>query len=360
MADEEQALSISDFEKVKHAGAGAAGEVWQARVKRDLKFANAGQEVALKEYKADVLREPAQRRRIEEEYTTGSRLVHPNLVRIFHVDIAKDPPFIIMEWCQGKNLLEWRQSTPVPTEEFLLQLATEILDAIDFLHSSRRMHRDIKPANIHVDTKGRIRLLDYGIIRSLREPHITEDKGGRFVGTYRYSAPEYILRDEFSYAADLYSFGAVLYYLLHGNEVFASAKRTPDMITAKQAHHITFDTKLQGKGAIWSALFDLSKKLLEPDPALRPASALAALDFLAGVVPEDVPLRCYFACSLTGADTTRRQRAEDVASNIRRVADEHGFSVYFPGDTPTLWGPRTCPRRKSIGSTGSELLVPTS
>jgi serine/threonine protein kinase len=325
-------IIISDFEKIKSAGSGASGEVWRARAKRELKFASAGQDLALKEYKADLLSEPNQRKRIAEEYATGSRLVHPNLVRIYHVDVAASPPYMVMEWCEGKNLLEWRQTTPEPSEEFLLQFATEILDAIEFLHSSRRMHRDIKPANIHVDVKGKIRLLDYGIIRSLREPHITQDNAGRFVGTYRYSAPEYILRDEFSYQADLYSFGAVLYYLLHGKEVFPNTHRTPDIISAKQSHNIIFESRLQGKGPIWSALFELSRKLLQREPALRPASALASLDLLAAAVPDDVPLRSYFACSLTRTDDIRKNRTEEVAKTLRTAADQQGFSLYLPGE----------------------------
>jgi serine/threonine protein kinase len=135
------------------------------------------------------------------------------------------------------------------------------------------------------------------------------------------------LDDQFSYLADLYSFGAVVYYLLHGREVFTTAKRTPDMITAKQTHNIIFERKLQGKGPIWSALFELSRKLLDREPALRPPSALAALDALAQAIPDDVPLRSYFACSLTGPDEVRRQRTEDVGKTIRRVAEQQGFSL---------------------------------
>jgi serine/threonine protein kinase len=359
MVAEEVVINISDFEKIKFAGDGASGEVWRARAKRDVKFASAGQDVALKEYKADLLSEPNQRQRIAAEYATGSRLVHPNLVRIYHVDVAANPPYMVMEWCEGKNLLEWRKSTPEPSEEFLLQFTTELLDAIEFLHSSRRMHRDIKPANIHVDVKGKIRLLDYGIIRSLREPHITQDHAGRFVGTYRYSAPEYIFDDEFSYPADLYSFGAVLYYLLHGKEVFPTANRTPDIITAKQNHKIIFETRLQAKGPIWSALFELSPRLLDREPVLRPASALASLDLLAAAIPDDVPLRSYFACSLRVLMTFARAKRKRSEPPSKAALISTGSRCICQGSTPILWERQTCPPRKYTGLTASEWPVLT-
>jgi transcriptional regulator with XRE-family HTH domain len=325
-------IELEDFDKsTKAGGAGASGEVWKARPKRDLPFAATGQDVALKIYKEDILKEPDQRQRIAEEYKTGFRLAHPNLVKIFHVDIEKDPPFMIMEWCEGSTLFDWRAMIERPDEEFLLQFATEMLDALEFLHSTRRLHRDVKPTNIHIDNKGKIRLLDYGIIRSLREPAITKSDA-RFVGTYRYSAPEYILEDRYTYASDLYSFGAVLYYLLHGREIFATAKRTPDIITAKQLHNLSFDDKIQSYGPISAGLFELSKRLLTRDPSQRPPSALACLDILDAAVPSEIPLRVYFACALTRGNEESKARAERVGEIVRKSGRENDFSVYFPGE----------------------------
>jgi len=331
MAGEDKRIDLSDFEKVKLEGEGASGAVWLARVKRDLPFAKTGQEVALKVYKSDILDEPGQRKRIAEEYETGSRLVHPNLVKIYHFDIEHDPPFTIMEWCSGQNLFEWRKCNE-PDETFLLQLATQLLDALEFLHSSRRQHRDVKPTNVHVDQKGRIRLLDYGIIRSLRVSRITQDPAARFVGTYRYSAPEYIFDDQYSYAADLYSFGAVIYYMLHGREIFSNAVRTPDMIQAKKAHKIFFETRLSENGSIWAALLELAQNLLTPEVTSRVPSALASLELLGKALPDEIPLRSYFACALTRVGKESEQRTQEVTLAIREAVESNGFVMYAPGE----------------------------
>ncbi len=328
--DKQIPVTLSDFDKIERAGEGAAAEVWKARPKRTFPFAAEGEAVALKLYKPDILDEPAQRQRIAEEFKTGSRLVHPNLVKIFHIDIDSSSPYLIMEWCEGQNLALWRRANTQPDEEFLLQFSTQLLDVLEFLHSSRRLHRDVKPTNIHIDTKGRIRLLDYGIIRALREPGVTPDKG-RFVGTYRYSAPEYIFEKKYEYPADLYSFGAVLYYLLHGREIFGTVDRTVDMINAKKRHKISFDPKVRGGGPVWATLFDLCQKLLEAEPTKRPVSATECLDNLGRAVPLGVPFRVYFACSLTRGDESAKRRAELTGTTVQRCGKEKGYSVYLPG-----------------------------
>lgn len=324
-------ITLSDFEKTEEPRAGAAGEVWKARVTRPLPFAGKGDFVALKLYRQEILKEPAQRERIAQEFKTGSRLVHPNLVKIFHVHIEHDAPFLVMEWCEGHHLLAWRQKNLEPDEEFLLQFSTQILDVLEFLHSSRRLHRDVKPTNIHIDTKGRMRLMDYGIIRSLREPAVTPSDA-RFVGTYRYSAPEYIFENSYTYSADLYSFGAVLYFLLHGREIFGGVNRTVDIINAKKSHKINFDPRIQERGSVWAALYDLSQQLLEQQPSRRPSSAMACLDILAKAVSVGIPFRVYFACALTRGDPSRRQHTEKIGKIVRGCGEQKGYSVYLPGE----------------------------
>lgn len=78
-AREQPQITTSDFEQLERAGVGAAGEVWKARPTKTLPFAGTGDFVALKLYRPEILKEPAQRKRIAEEYRTGSRLAHPPL-----------------------------------------------------------------------------------------------------------------------------------------------------------------------------------------------------------------------------------------------------------------------------------------
>jgi serine/threonine protein kinase/transcriptional regulator with XRE-family HTH domain len=332
MTDNPTRITSELFEKIESLGAGASGDVWKVKSRTFLETLPVDDFFALKLYKKDILEEPHQRRRIAEEFKTGKTLVHPNLVKIYHVDIEDEhEPFLLMEWCEGEDLSKWRVRKEFVDEGFLLQFTTQMLDVLDFLHSSRRLHRDVKPTNINVDVKGVVRLLDYGIIRSLREPSFTQS-GARFVGTYRYAAPEYIFQNRYDFTSDLYSLGAVIYFLLHQKEIFASVKRTPDLLKAKERHQIIFEDRLEQNGPIWKALLDLSKRLLDANPANRPASAMACLDLLARAVPSSVPYRGYFACALTRSVEDEKAKAEKVSGIIKSYADTNGCVVYFPGE----------------------------
>ncbi len=326
-------LSVSHFEKVESLGEGASGQVWKVRSAHAIQSLPEHDYYALKLYKKDILEEPNQRERIAEEYKTGSVLMHPNLVRIYHVDIeSPTEPFLLMEWCDGSDLMRWRERNSLPDEGFLLQFATEMLDVLDYLHSSRRLHRDVKPKNINIDGKGIVRLLDYGIIRSLREPSFTQSSS-RFVGTYRYAAPEYIFDNKYSYTSDLYSLGAVIYFLLHGKEIYPGVKRVPDLLKAKETQRPIFENRLEQNGPVWKALLDLSQRLLESNPMNRPPSAMACQDILAKAVPSSLPYRGYFACALTRADSVeQKQHSERVAAIIKANAQKNGFAIYFPGE----------------------------
>lgn len=243
----------------------------------------------------------------------------------------------------GRTFLIGVRRMSSPTKGFWFSFTTQLLDVLDFLHSSKRYHRDVKPTNINIDTKGRVRLLDYGITRSLREPHITESDA-RFIGTYRYSAPEYIFDNVYDFTSDLYAFGAVLYYVLHGREIFHNVRRQPDIIKAKEQHNVTFDRSLEGNGPVWKALLDLAKQLLEPKPTSRPASAMACVDMLARAIPSSIPYRVYFACSLTRNNESQRRIIEQVQELLRACAEESGFSLYLPGEhTHPLGAPDLSP-----------------
>jgi transcriptional regulator with XRE-family HTH domain len=199
------------------------------------------------------------------------------------------------------------------------------------LHSSRRLHRDIKPSNVGVDGDGRIRLLDYGIVKELNAPAITVSDA-KFVGTYRYAAPECLENQPSTFVSDLYSFGATLYFVLHGYEIFRHAKTMPDLLAAKKNSVIGFDENLASRGPVNSALVELARRLLAADPPQRPPSAMACWDMLAKSIPTNVPFRVYFACALTRNDDASRKQANDAGLRIRRAGAQHQFSLYMPGE----------------------------
>jgi serine/threonine protein kinase len=336
-------LDLDAFDFVKQIGTGGWGSVHEVTARLDLPFAKTGGRLAVKLYLPDLILRDQNRLRILREFKTGLQLRHQNLVRFHALELVVARPFLVMEFCDGDNLAKWRRSHGEPTEEFLLQFATQMLEVLDFLHASNRIHRDVKPSNINVDLDGKIRLLDYGLILDQNEPGITEGSSAHLLGTYRYAAPESIFKNAYSVGSDLYSLGATLYYLLYGAEVFAAAKTTPDVINAKRKHVVSFTRTFDGPVA--NAIQQLCHNLLEPEPDNRPASASECWEILARAIPTSIPFRVYFACALTMADEARRSYLTSAGTIVQRVGSELGYKVYVPGDhTDPVASPDLSPR----------------
>jgi serine/threonine protein kinase len=289
--DESPPLSpiLADFELVRQIGSGAWGSVYDAVARRDLPFARKGEHVGVKRYHPGLVLQDLKRSRILREFKTGLQLRHQNLVRFHALELDVDQPFLVMEFCDGENLAKWRKAHSEPTEEFLLQFATQMLEVLTFLHSSGRVHRDVKPSNINVDLDGRIRLLDYGLVLDSNQPGITADDSAKFLGTYLYAAPESIFDKTDTAKSDLYSFGATLYYLLHGTHAFGAAAEVADVINAKKTHALKMNKTFDGHVA--NAIYQLSRHLLEPNPDDRPASATECWEILARAIPTNISRR---------------------------------------------------------------------
>jgi transcriptional regulator with XRE-family HTH domain len=326
-------MDLEDFDLVKEIDAGAAGHVYLARPRIEIPGLDPTSDYAIKVYVPEILQEPGQRDRIRREYSTGAILRHQNLVKFFHVDVESAQPFLVMEWVDGKTLKTWRQENPKSSPEDLLRLVTQLLEVVEYLHSTRRVHRDIKPTNLMI-TGERLKLLDYGVVRPFRADSLTaNDEGKKFLGTIRYAAPELLAggRDA-DYSSELYSIGAVLYFLLYGSEVYAAAGNASDLIAQKLGHDPVFpqfdgcDTEVQG------ALWKLTKKLLAREPGARPASALACLNELAGGLPDWIPFRTYFASALTRLDPDAAAHIEQCGRIIQESGAAHQYRVYLPMD----------------------------
>jgi transcriptional regulator with XRE-family HTH domain len=332
-----------DFKTIRQIGAGAFGVVYEAIAERDLPYGNAGDRFALKLYHEGLLEDPAIRERVEREFATGLNLRHPNLVRFYDLVLDGPKSFLVMEFCDGLNLIQWAKTNTSPSGDFLLQFATEMLEVLEFIHSSSRIHRDLKPTNISLDKDGRIRLLDYGLILDLNASQITT--ADRFVGTYQYAAPETIFETDhdkrYSSKSDLYSLGATLYFLLYGVQIFDSVRKVPEIIAAKKQHRIFLDRTFPD--SVQDAIHQLCRRLLEKDPNERPPNAPSCWELLAKAIPSTMPFRVYYACALT-SDGSKRQFFGEAAKIVKREGVAQRYKVYVPGEhTDPLTAPAVTP-----------------
>lgn len=195
-------------------GQGAAGTVHLATPRSAMPFAKAGELVALKCYKERILEEPNQAGRIRREFRIGSQIVHPALVRILDHVLDGDTPFLVMEYIDGFPLDKWLAMFHPVSPRCLLRFAATLAQGLAKLHETDIIHRDLKPENVMISESFAPKIMDFGVVHTKADSGQTPDE--KFLGTIRNSSPELLNCREWDKRTDLYSFGTILFAMLHG------------------------------------------------------------------------------------------------------------------------------------------------
>jgi len=232
-----------------------------------------GNPVALKIFDDELIEkygDATQLARIDRELElVGKR--HPNMVEILgggFDDITKNH-FIVMEYLNGPNLKECLSKVPA---ENIPELVQQLASAAKFLEGLGLVHRDIKPENIVLlDDLSRLVLLDFGVIRPIGKPGLTDDDGIlTFVGTLQYSSPEFLLRNEDDTelgwrALTFYQIGGVIHDLIMRLPLFEEFLNP----YARLVNAVQHEVPVIQNSAVPAYLTDLAGACLLKDPVLR-------------------------------------------------------------------------------------------
>jgi eukaryotic-like serine/threonine-protein kinase len=201
-------------------GTGGMGEVWLAERADGLFEAKAA--VKFLRPDGDASRFEA---RFSQERALLARLNHPGIARLLDAGRQFGMPFLVLEYVEGSNLLDYA-TVHAPTVEQRLELLRQIAEAIAYAHSQLVVHRDLKPSNVLVTREGKVKLLDFGVAGLLANDDFhqtTESPATRVAGrglTPEYAAPEQIAGDATGVGSDVYSLGALSFHLLTGRRAF--------------------------------------------------------------------------------------------------------------------------------------------
>jgi ankyrin repeat protein/predicted Ser/Thr protein kinase len=221
----ELARYFPQLEILEWLGRGGMGWVFKARQK------NLDRLVALKVLPPRIGNDPAFSERFQREARALARLNHPNIVTLYEFGIAQDPSaspsgaqtqapsfyYFIMEFVDGANLRQLERARRLTPEE-ALAIVPKICEALQFAHDEGIVHRDMKPENILVDSKGRVKIADFGIAKIVgKEEEITLTGTQHTLGTPHYMAPEQVeTPNKVDHRADIYALGVVFYEMLTG------------------------------------------------------------------------------------------------------------------------------------------------
>jgi Tol biopolymer transport system component len=211
-------------------GAGGMGEVYRAT------DTNLNREVAIKVLPSEVVKDPERLARFRREAQLLAALNHPNVAAIHGLEEADGTPFLALELVEGEDLSERLKRGRVPVEE-ALDVATQIAEALEAAHEKGIVHRDLKPSNVKLTPDGQVKVLDFGLAKAWtcdggsggssadlsQSPTLahTGTAAGLILGTAAYMSPEQASARPVDKRADIWAFGALLFEMLTGRQLFA-------------------------------------------------------------------------------------------------------------------------------------------
>lgn len=176
--------------------------------------------VAIKVMMADLQDDPEMSARFYREAHAAGQLMHRNIITIFDMGDDDGRPFIVMELLEGQTLGEYVERSDGVILEDKIALITQVFEGLRPAHNKGIFHRDIKPGNLLVREDGSLKIVDFGIARLMTSSMTVS---GLIVGTPDYMSPEQACGREVDQRSDIFSAGAVFYYMLTKRKPFAAS-----------------------------------------------------------------------------------------------------------------------------------------
>src|SRR3984893_3250025 len=193
------------------AGHGSMGNVYKARDRET------GETVALKLLKPEIASDQAMMDRFKNELLFARKITHKNVCRLHEFNRVGGIAYTSMEFVEGESLrsvLNRFGGLPLrKANHVALQICSGLAEA----HAQGIVHRDLKPENVMIDAQGNVKIMDFGIARSMEA--VTRLTGS-MVGTPAYMAAEQVGGKPVDYRTDIYSLGLILYEIFTGAQAF--------------------------------------------------------------------------------------------------------------------------------------------
>ncbi len=298
---------------IRLLGRGGMGEVYSAE---DMEL---GELVAIKLLPERWERDLARLDRLRSEVRLARSVTHPHVCRVYDIGEAEGRRFLSMEYIDGEDLdALLRRIGHLPVNK-ALEIGVQICQGLAAIHESGILHRDLKPANLILDTRGRVRIADFGLASLVQET----PEHGMVQGTPAYMAPEQLGAQEVSIQSDLYALGLILHKLLTGKPAFEA--RTPQDLYRLRAESAPPSPSSLVTG-IPGVIDAIIVRCLAPDPRARPASAREVAIALAdstALTPAPALVVIVASAGVNRAALVTRW-GDDIAA---RVVQAHGQMV---------------------------------
>jgi len=200
------------YEVIEELGKGGMGRVYRVFDKK------VDGEVALKLINSEISSDKKTVERFRNELKIARDITHKNVCRMYDLNEDHGTHYITMEYVPGGDLKRFIRRSKQLGISTALSIAKQICEGLEEAHNLGIVHRDLKPQNIMIDDDGNVRIMDFGIARTIRSKGITGP--GMMIGTPEYMSPEQAEAKEIDLCSDIYSFGVILYEMVTGQLPF--------------------------------------------------------------------------------------------------------------------------------------------
>ncbi len=261
---------LGPYEIVGFLAKGGMGQVYRAhdpRLRRN---------VAIKILDPSLSLSPEYIERLGREARAAGGLNHPNILAVFDVGTEGPLPYVVSELLEGESLRERLQRAALPYRK-VIEYAIQLAQALGAAHEKGLVHRDVKPGNIFITSDGRIKLLDFGLVKvrprehrvGSEDPTVDVPEGG-IHGTVGYMSPEQVLGETLDHRSDLFAFGIVLFEMFTRTRAFL---RDSTIQTMKAVLNDEPADLLDRKGTVPPAAAAVVRRCLEKSKEERFQSA---------------------------------------------------------------------------------------
>ena len=247
-------FEIGSFVLERNIGSGAFAAVWRAHHS----ISNAT--VAIKVINKSTISTPVARTRLQREIALLKKMDHPFIAEFFHVIENDDCFFLVMEYVENGNLLDYVNGNGRLSEDQARRYFTQLVSVLEYLHVEKKVaHRDLKCENVLLDRYNNIRVIDFGLSNMFSDvcPQLNTA-----CGSPAYAAPEMVKGNAYTQAADIWSAGILLYAITVGHLPFDddNLQRLLQKIVYTEASYPSF---------LSPPLVDLLQKMICKDPDSR-------------------------------------------------------------------------------------------